>query len=79
MTEQTKNENFQTEIEELKSQLNASNDKVNSLELKLNEAEKINNESSEQVITRSEGTMITDEQIDELVKEIDYCIGQLKK
>ena len=77
--EQSKNEQAQLEIEELKSQLDAGNEKIVSLQNELKESEENKSDVSEQVVTRSEGTMITDEQIDELVKEIDYCIGQLKK
>ena len=77
--EQSKNEQAQSEIEELKSQLDAGNEKIVSLQNALKESEENKSDVSEQVVTRSEGTMITDEQIDELVKEIDYCIGQLKK
>ena len=77
--EQSKNEQAQLEIEELKSQLDAGNEKIVSLQNELKESEENESDVSEQVVTRSEGTMITDEQIDELVKEIDYCIGQLKK
>ncbi|MBL1281154.1 MAG: hypothetical protein COA33_012825 [Fluviicola sp.] len=77
--EQSKNEKLQNEMEELKSQLDAQNDKVNSLENELQDAKSNKNDLSEQNITSSEGTMITEGQIDELVKEIDYCIGQLKK
>ena len=79
LEEQAKNERIQVEVKELKSQLNTSNEKVVSLHNELKESEESNNDVSEQIVTRSEGTMITDEQIDELVKEIDYCIGQLKK
>ena len=32
-----------------------------------------------QNISSSEGNDVSDEKIDELVKEIEYCIGQLKK
>lgn len=77
--EQSKNEQAQSEIEELRSLLNAGNEKIVSLQNELKESEENKSDFSEQIVTRSEGTMITDEQIDELVKEIDYCIGQLKK
>tara|TARA_R110002072_G_scaffold20688_3_gene74831 strand:- start:1387 stop:1695 length:309 start_codon:yes stop_codon:yes gene_type:complete len=79
LTEQAKNTKFQEEIDELKSSLKVCKEELSSLEYKMEDAEKNKNGLSEQNITRSEGTMISDEQIDELVKEIDYCIGQLKK
>ena len=74
--EQSKNETFQNEIEKLNSQIEEQQEKLNAL---MGELDSAKNEKSEQVITRSEDTMISEEQIDELVKEIDYCIGQLKE
>ncbi|MCO4813371.1 MAG: hypothetical protein KC454_01590 [Flavobacteriales bacterium] len=74
--EQSRNEAFQKEIETLKSQIEIQNEKLNALTVEL---ELTKNEVTEEFITRSEGTMISEDQIDELVKEIDYCIGQLKE
>ena len=74
--EQSKNETFQDEIEKLNSQIEDQQEKLNAL---MGELDSVKNEKSEQVITSSEDTMISEGQIDELVKEIDYCIGQLKE
>ncbi|HIP31265.1 MAG TPA: hypothetical protein EYG86_00740 [Crocinitomicaceae bacterium] len=79
LTEKAENKELKNEVEELKSQLEVQKSKLNSLEVELEETKNNENDFSEQVISRSEGTMITEEQIDGLVKEIDYCIGQLKK
>lgn len=70
---------LQDEVTNSQSQLKERDEKIIALEAKIDELESTKNETSEQVITGSEGTMISDEQIDELVKEIDYCIGQLKE
>ncbi len=78
-TEKAENKELKNEVEELKSQLTVQKSKLTSLETELEEARNNKNDVSEQIISRSEGTMITEEQIDGLVKEIDYCIGQLKK
>jgi len=74
--EQSKNKTFQIELERLNSQVEDQQEKLNAL---MGELELAKNEKSEQVITSSEDTMISEGQIDELVKEIDYCIGQLKE
>ena len=79
LAEKSKNEALQNEMDATKSMLNEHKEKILQLESELKTAVENKNDFSEQVITRSEGTMITEGQIDELVKEIDYCIGQLKK
>ena len=76
LLEQSKNEMFQGEIEKLKSQIENQLEEFSSLK---NELDLAKNEQKEQIITSSKDTMISEEQIDELVKEIDYCIGQLKE
>ena len=60
-------------------QLGVSNEGISALQIRINEMSSVTEKANEQVITRSEGSLISNEQIDELVKEIDYCIGQLKK
>jgi len=76
LLEKSKNEVFQNAIEKLKFQIEGQQGELSSLK---NELDSAKNEMSEQIITGSEDTMISEEQIDELVKEIDYCIGQLKE
>lgn len=79
MEQKSINIGLQDEVTNSRSQLKERDEKIIALEAKIDELESTRNETSEQVITGSEGTMISDEQIDELVKEIDYCIGQLKE
>ena len=79
LEQKAKASELQNEADTLKSQLVERENKIAALETKINELEATKNEVSERVITSSEGTMISEGQIDELVKEIDYCIGQLKE
>tara|TARA_B110000503_G_scaffold126334_1_gene194832 strand:- start:455 stop:763 length:309 start_codon:yes stop_codon:yes gene_type:complete len=79
LEERTKVESLQNKIDNLTSQLGVSNEGISALETRINEMISVTEQANEQVITRSEGSLISNEQIDELVKEIDYCIGQLKK
>jgi chromosome segregation ATPase len=60
------------EIEHLKSELKAANDKINDLK---GEMEAMAARNIEQPAERK----VTQEEIDDLVKEIDYCITQLKR
>lgn len=79
LEQKSKVSELQDEANSLHSKLNERENTIAALELKVNELESAKNEVSEQVIASSEGTMLSEEQIDELVKEIDYCIGQLKE
>lgn len=60
------------EIERLKSELKVANDKINDLK---GEMEAMAARNIEQPAERK----VTQEEIDDLVKEIDYCITQLKR
>lgn len=77
--EKSKNESLQKEVEELKLQLNSAQKNVEELESKIVGLQSDIVKAKEQSVNQSSGTNISDEQIDELVKEIEYCIGQLKK
>ena len=77
--EQAKNESFQTEITQLKEQLASKNTEVEELESKMIGLKSGIGATKEQDVDGAVETSVSDEQIDELVKEIEYCIGQLKK
>ena len=77
--EKTKSQSLQNEVNQLKAQLDTSREKIELLK-----SDKVNLQSElvkakEQSTNSSNEAAVSDEQIDELVKEIEYCIGQLKK
>ena len=79
VAERSKNEELQAEISTLKNSLSESTSKLDALAAEIESLKKIHETSYEQnaVVTSDRG--ISDEQIDDLVKEIEYCIGQLKR
>ncbi len=77
--EQAKNESFQNEIAQLKEQLTSKSNEVEKLESKISDLKSEIGATKGQDVDGSNEMSISDEQIDELVKEIEYCIGQLKK
>jgi predicted nucleic acid-binding Zn-ribbon protein len=77
--EKTNNESLQNEVNQLKAQLNLSLKEVESLETKVVKLQSDIVKAKEQSVGGSNESEVSDEQIDELVKEIEYCIGQLKK
>ena len=78
-SEKANNEELTQEIQSLKQEISLKNEQVDELNSKITELNDGLKAVKEQNITGSEGKGISDEQIDELVKEIEYCIGQLKK
>ena len=78
-SEKAKNEELTQEIQTLKQEVTSKGEKVDELNSKITELNDGLKAVKEQSITGSEGNGFSDEQIDELVKEIEYCIGQLKK
>jgi hypothetical protein len=66
-------------VNQLKAQLNLSLKEVESLETKVVKLQSDIVKAKEQSVGGSNEAEVSDEQIDELVKEIEYCIGQLKK
>lgn len=78
-SEKARNEELTQEIQNLKEQVSLKDEKVTELNEKVSELNESIKVVKEQSISSSEVTGVTDEQIDELVKEIEYCIGQLKK
>ena len=77
--ERSKNNELIAENEVLKSRLTEKSMEISNLQMKIESLEEAQNLAKEQSVSRSEETRISDEQIDELVSEIEYCIGQLKK
>lgn len=69
---------LQNEVESLKAQLSQKGEELNQANVTISELETkliTNNEQDVKVVE----TGVSEDQIDELVKEIEYCIGQLKK
>jgi len=77
--EKTKNESLQEEVNQLKLQLTSKQNEVEALESKIVNLQSDIVKAKEQSVNHSTEANVSDEQIDELVKEIEYCIGQLKK
>ena len=77
--ERSHSESLQIEVDSLKKQLEDSQVVLDSFTAKLSELETklITKEEQDVVVVKETG--VSDDQIDELVKEIEYCIGQLKK
>jgi chromosome segregation ATPase len=69
---ETENESLKSQIEELHKDREDQKVKLSELELQLMAAK-------EQVVTAPFSQSKKEEEIDELVKEIEYCISQLKK
>lgn len=78
-SEKTKNQELEKDIQRLKQEVSSKDGQVDELNSKITELNDDLKTVKEQSITESEGNGISDGQIDELVKEIEYCIGQLKK
>ena len=77
--EKNKNSELSSEIDSLKAQIEAKSNEVERLKEDLVNLEaKLNDSKNERIEVQSD-TGVSDEQIDELVKEIEYCITQLKK
>ncbi len=79
VTERSKNETLQTEVNALKTSLSDSTSKIDALKVEVETLKKVQITSKEQNAVAVNETSVSDEQIDDLVKEIEYCIGQLKR
>jgi chromosome segregation ATPase len=77
--EKNKTESLQEEVNQLKLQLTSKKNEVETLESKIVNLQSDIVKAKEQSVNHSTEANVSDEQIDELVKEIEYCIGQLKK
>ncbi|NRA13077.1 MAG: hypothetical protein HRT57_14095 [Crocinitomicaceae bacterium] len=78
-SEKAKNEELTQEIHTLKQEVSSRDGKVDELNNKITDLNDGLKAAKEQSITGSEGNEVSQGQIDELVKEIEYCIEQLKK
>ena len=78
-TERSSNQKLQDEVSGLQNQISSKEGEIVELKSKISEWETKLKTVDEQDVIGSEDTGVSDEQIDELVKEIEYCIEQLKK
>ncbi len=74
-----KNALLETEFLSLKTQLDSLQQTNHALQAKLSEVELQLITAKEQVVSAPISQSRKEEEIDELVKEIEYCISQLKK
>jgi phage shock protein A len=77
--ERSKNDELTAENERLKANLAEKSNEISNLQSKVESLKEAQNLAKEQSVNPSEEENISDDQIDELVREIEYCIGQLKK
>ena len=77
--EKTKSESLHNELESLKGRLKEKENEVQSHISKINDLKSEIENGKKQYVSGSTEGNVSDDQIDELVKEIEYCIGQLKK
>jgi len=69
---------LESEISSLKGELTTSNSKLGQLQEKNSELQSLLEEAKAQVDAVSVPAEVGYEHIDEMVREIEYCIGQLK-
>lgn len=77
--ERSKNNELTAENERLKVNLAEKSTEISNLQSKVESLKEVQNLAKVQNVNPSEEEKISDDQIDELVREIEYCIGQLKK
>ncbi len=77
--ERSKNNELTAKIKGLTAELAEKSSEIASLNEQIDELKLKQSEAKEQSVGHAENSGFSDEQIDELVKEIEYCIGQLKK
>jgi len=81
--ERAKNATLTAEISELKSAMESKSQEVENLQSKVSElTDNIETLKEQSVNTNSEapnGATLSNQEIDALVKEIEYCIAQLKR
>lgn len=78
-TERLNNEKLQNEVSALQEQLISEKNVVSELQTEIAAMRQDINAKSEHVVEDSKGKYISEDEIDEMVKEIEYCIGQLKE
>ena len=79
LTERTNNQKLQEEVTSLQNEITSKDEEVAALKAKVVELESNKNTTEVQNVSGSVDAGVSNEQIDELVKEIEYCIEQLKK
>lgn len=79
VAERSKNETLHSEINTLKTSLSDCTSKIDALNTEVETLKKAQIASKEQNAVATPETGVSDKQIDDLVKEIEYCIGQLKR
>jgi uncharacterized coiled-coil DUF342 family protein len=78
--EKRSNENLQQEIQGLQQEIAQKNEQITGLKARIDQLnENIQSAKEQNIEQASPNNMLSDEQIDELVGEIEYCLGQLKK
>lgn len=77
--ERSKNDELTSENERLKADLAEKSSEISNLQSKVESLKEVQNSAKLQNVNPSEEEKVSDDQIDELVREIEYCIGQLKK
>ena len=78
--ERTKSAGLENELSVLKSDLNAKSAEIQASKEKIAQlGDQLKTLSEQKVDQSTSGADISDEQIDELVREIEFCIAQLKQ
>lgn len=78
--ERTKSAGLEDELAALKGDLNAKSAEIQASKEKIAQlGDQIKTLSEQKVDQSNSGTDISDEQIDDLVREIEFCIAQLKQ
>ncbi len=77
--ERSINSELIAENEALKFNLTEKSNEIVNLQTKIESLKEVQNAAKEQNVNQSKEERNSDDQIDELVREIEYCIGQLKK
>ena len=78
--ERTKSAGLENELSALKSDLNAKSAEIQESKEKIAQlGDQLKTLSEQKVDQPTSGADISDEQIDELVREIEFCIAQLKQ
>ncbi len=76
--EKKRSKELENELTKVKEELNSKNKELSKKEEEINSL-KSGTGTVEKSIPVQSGNGLSDEQIDELVKEIDYCIEKLRK
>ena len=77
--EQLKSASLEKKVEEVNNEINARETEISALKLEVTRLEVQLNDKNDISIAVQSDKGISDEEIDELVNEIEYCITQLKK